>query len=86
MPYIRQGLRKLARTEPADAGELNFAITTLIVDYLDSSSVNGPRYRDFNEVMGVLECAKQELYRRMVAPYEDAAKDNNGDVYGSEES
>jgi len=31
--------------------------------------------------MGVLECIKQEFYRRAVAPYEDKKKEENGDVY-----
>lgn len=31
--------------------------------------------------MGVLECVKQEYYRRVAIPYEDQAKERNGDVY-----
>jgi len=31
--------------------------------------------------VGVLECAKMELYRRVAAPYEDKKKEENGDVY-----
>ena len=32
-------------------------------------------------LIGVLECAKLELYRRVAAPYEDDKIDENGDVY-----
>ena len=32
-------------------------------------------------MVGVLECAKLELYRRMAAPYEDEKIEDNGDVY-----
>ncbi len=32
-------------------------------------------------VIGVLECAKLELYARVVRPYEDVKKMLNGDVY-----
>ena len=41
-----------------------------------------PRYRDFNAAIGVLECAKLELYRRAAATYEDAKLAEHGDVYG----
>ena len=34
------------------------------------------------EVLGVLECVKLELYRRVAAPYEDKKCQENGDVYG----
>lgn len=39
-----------------------------------------PNYERFNAAMGALECAKQELYRRAIAPYEDAAIKRNGDI------
>ena len=58
---------------PVDTcGELNYAISTLVDQYitnrrgLDSA---------INEVIGILECAKLELSRRIAALYED------GDVY-----
>jgi hypothetical protein len=38
-------------------------------------------YSKINEVIGVLECAKQELYRRVASPYEDSKKEANGDVF-----
>jgi len=42
----------------------------------------GPiRYANINEVIGVLECAKLELYRRIAVPYEDVKKEQSGDVY-----
>ena len=62
-----------------NAGELNYAITELLRFYLDTTT--GHRYRYYNEAIGVLECAKMELYRRLVAPYEDEKIKENGDVY-----
>lgn len=59
-------------------GELNFVITTLCLEYLNASE---KRYKDYNEIVGVLECAKQEFYRRAVSPYEDKKIIENGDVY-----
>jgi hypothetical protein len=64
---------------PRTPGELNYSITLLLLEYLEADG--GPRYADYNEVIGVLECAKLELYRRMVAPYEDRKMKENGDVY-----
>jgi hypothetical protein len=81
VPYISEDDRfELSLgTQPRTAGELNYAITAMIVEYLEADG--GPKYDDFNEVIGVLECAKLELYRRMVAPYEDRKQKENGDVY-----
>lgn len=93
MPYIDQKHRK-ALDESIDAlisrmgwtvavdkigrdGILNYVVTRLLMGRLGPM----PRYSDLNEVMGVLECAKLELYRRMAAPYEDKKREENGDVY-----
>lgn len=79
MPYI-DSYRRWAlecSNKPESAGELNFVITKHLVDYLGED----PSYYQFNEVIGVLECAKQEIYRRMIVPYEDKKMEENGDVY-----
>ena len=60
------------------AGELNFVISTLINKYLTNK---GKNYSNINEAIGVLECAKLELYRRVALPYEDIKIEANGDVY-----
>lgn len=80
MPYIKQERRNAAETNPQESGELNFAITRLVLKFL-SRKGPVPRYQDFNDAIGALECAKQELYRRMVSPYEDKKVAENGDVY-----
>ena len=36
---------------------------------------------ELNAAIGVLECAKLELYRRVVAMYEDGKIKENGDVF-----
>lgn len=59
-------------------GRLNFVITNEIDEYLQTA---GKNYTTINAVIGVLECAKLELYRRIAAPYEDKKKEENGDVY-----
>lgn len=81
MPYIKPEDRTailLDNTLIDDAGELNFYITTLIDSYINK---NTKCYTTLNEVIGVLECAKLEVYRRIVAPYEDTKIEQNGDVY-----
>lgn len=59
-------------------GELNYVFTTL----LDSALGANPKYADYNAALGVLEAVKLELYRRVVAPYEDEKLAENGDVFG----
>ena len=80
MPYIKETRRAYLRVgedDPKNAGELNYTLTSIILKYLD----NNPNYQKFNDVVGVLECAKLELYRRMVSVYEDQKIKENGDVY-----
>src|SRR3990167_623354 len=89
MPYIPQRTRSIildatGKVDPTaieTVGELNFAITHLV-----NTFCKGDSYTAFNEVMGVLESAKLEFYRRRVAPYEDNKIAENGDVYGPSSS
>ena len=59
-------------------GDLNFIVSTILNDLL---TAYGTSYSMLNDMVGVLECAKLELYRRMAAPYEDEKIEENGDVY-----
>ena len=87
MPYIKKQDRSkfsaLLGLNPKTPGELNYVITMLCHQYLKDTS-NGDkysaRYQQHNDVIGVLECAKQEFYRRMTGPYEDVVIDLNGDL------
>lgn len=80
MPYIEQKDRlPVQEMVPESAGELNYLFTKLILEYIDEKG--GMSYTVVNEVVGVLECAKLELYRRLAAPYEDEKRELNGDVY-----
>jgi hypothetical protein len=62
---------------PNRDGHLNYLVSTIIDD------VYPRNYTSLNAAIGVLECIKQELYRRVVAPYEDTKIEQNGDVYFS---
>lgn len=84
MPYIpqkkRAALDPVFACEPAqNAGELNFQITQLVQAFLKQGTESYARY---NAAIGALECAKLELYRRKLAPYENQKIFDNGDVYG----
>lgn len=81
MPYIKDVDRQRVKQTlaPQNAGELNFLITEIILEYLFRE--NGPRYQDYNDAIGVLSAASMELYRRGAAPYEDDKIKENGDVY-----
>jgi len=80
MPYIKQEERlAIPSMVPESPGELNYLITKLLLEYIDEKG--GMSYTVVNEIVGVLECAKLELYRRLAAPYEDQKCEENGDVY-----
>jgi broad-specificity NMP kinase len=80
MPYItpQDRLEVSSGRFPTKAGELNYVLTGVLDSWL---SQVGVRYETINAVIGVLECAKLELYRRLAAPYEDEKIAENGDVY-----
>lgn len=86
MPYIEHRPRAELRAleprvgdrVPSTAGELNYVLAKHVDLYL-SRVKRG--YAAFNEVVGVLECLKLEVYRRLVAPYEDEKCEANGDVF-----
>jgi len=63
--------------QPLTAGELNFLFTSFLVKVLGDN----PNYARYNEMIGMLECCKLELYRRRVAEYENEKIRENGDVY-----
>lgn len=92
MPYIDQDSREefeLMALEAVDLiefgitpGELNYLITKACDAYL---MYKGKNYTHINDVIGVLECAKLEFYRRIAIPYEDEKIEQNGDVYTTSE-
>lgn len=81
MPYIKNidQIRVKETLQPKNAGELNYLITEIILEFLYRDGP--PRYQDYNDAIGVLTCSGHELYRRTIAPYEDYKIRENGDVY-----
>jgi hypothetical protein len=59
-------------------GILNYLISTICKTYLERK---GENYTHHNDIIGVLECVKQEWYRRKTVPYENKKIKENGDIY-----
>jgi hypothetical protein len=59
-------------------GDVNYIITRIIWQYVRAYGLS---YGVLNDVVGILECAKAEFQRRVVAPYENKKIRENGDVY-----
>jgi hypothetical protein len=88
MPYVDQASRArlqaivdaCAQTLPPEvtAGELNYLLTRLALEFLRR---RGLSYQSLNDVSGALHNCASEIYRRVVAPYEDGKIRANGDVF-----
>ena len=85
MPYIEKAQRakyidligqlsNLLRHQPI--GHVNYVVSKLLHESLPDQ----PHYGDLNTIIGVLECAKLELYRMVAAPYENMKRETNGRI------
>jgi len=87
MPYIKKENRpeldklidpiiECLKNTPVEEqdGKLNYIMTRIL------KGVYPARYFHYNRALGVLSAIQQEFYRRVVAPYEDKKKEENGDV------
>lgn len=84
MPYLERGVKASIEDgrKPMKPGELNYEITRAIDSYVVR---HGAGYGAINDVLGALEGAKLEFYRRVAVPYETKKALENGDVYVSVE-
>lgn len=79
VPYIKdEDKRDLLGRVARKPGELNFLVTEIIADYWYFGDKN---YQAINDILGALEGAKLEFYRRIAGPYEDKKIQENGDIY-----
>lgn len=87
MPYIKKEDRaeidpliepviQFLLTQPPEKvdGEINYIVTKVL------KKLYPLKYYHINRAMGVLECIKQEYYRRVAAGYEDQKARENGDA------
>jgi hypothetical protein len=83
MPYIKKSERealdgaRLAQLCQLNPGDLTYCIYKLMLQFQANS------YKDHAQVLGCIEAAKLEYYRRAVAPYENDKITLNGDVFRS---
>lgn len=79
MPYIKPNDRIRVRDMcPQTAGELNYCISQLYLQYMQTKGLN---YLTINDILGATEGAKLEFYRRIAVPYEEIKIKENGDIY-----
>lgn len=84
MPYITQDDRRVL-TQLADdvaehlkhPGKLNYFFSRVMHQLIKHNRLS---YMVVNALIGVLECCKLELYRTVVAPYENQKRRENGSV------
>jgi len=89
MPYIKPEIREQydpileeiiinLRTETDEnlAGVLNYCISKMVY----TIAMDDMSYHRINFLMGMLECSKEEFYRRVAIPYENEKIVQNGDV------
>ena len=85
MPYVDKEVRVLLdeylnplidRLSQQRSGAVNYTITRILLGYFTSAT-----YFTFVVVLGTLACIGLEYYRRVAAPFEDAKREEHGDVY-----
>lgn len=80
MPYIPSDRVEVIQS-PSDietSGELNYFLTRVILTYLKKK---GLKYATCNDIIGALDCCKEEFRRRVIDPYEDLKRSENVDIY-----
>ena len=82
MPYLTKEKKMLVdwsdQRTATNPGVLNYCLSMMCYRYLVSKKES---YQTYNDIVGALECCKQELYRRLIANYEDIKIKENGDVF-----
>ena len=83
MPYIkdennRRGqldsiVRLMQTLRVSPKGDLNYILFKFAKTIV-------PSYNNYKELIGELDCCAKEIYRRLVAPYENKKIIENGDV------
>ena len=62
-------------------GMVNYCISKMLWSLCGEGHPGGvQRYHRMNAMIGALQCAQLELYRRVIAPYEDEKIKESGDI------
>lgn len=86
MPYIKKD-RKVEIDKQfknlllANEGELNYAICSLFMRYIDDNLDGLLAYRHLNSGLGAIIAAHDEIYLRLVRPFERTKQLENGDIF-----
>lgn len=75
-PTIEELIRKLLENPENIEGCLNYVIFKILKRLTEKER----RYKTMNKFIGMLECCKNEYYRKIVAPYEDEKERINGEI------
>lgn len=87
MPYIKKEAREFYHFEVKNlveklktvdfvAGDINYIVSNIIAEAYKAK----PSYQTINNMIGALEGAKLEFYRRVATPHEELKALENGDV------
>ena len=87
MPYIKPDDRPpldemslAVMNHLSSLGDLNYLLTMILLNYARrKGDINS--YKTHLEIVGTLECVKNEWYRRSTAPLEDQKMKLNGDAF-----
>jgi hypothetical protein len=84
IPYIKNEQRpfidllvQLFLNDGNPHARLNYFIFKMTKGYM---KLHGESYTNYKEIIGELEMCKQEIYRTMVAKYEDKKLKENGEI------
>ncbi len=81
--HINDLIDVLVNSDVSVPGGLNYAICRVADGVI---AAKGESYSLYNTLLGSVEAAKLEIYRRMVAPYEDVKCQHNGEVFSSQDA
>lgn len=80
VPYVSKDRRKWLDQggAPSNAGELTFCLTRVVQRYVRTKKLS---YQTLAETLGALRGVELDVYRRVLAEYEEKKQLENGDVW-----
>lgn len=72
------GIYEIRITKDMNKGDLNYVFSQIITNYVWTK---GKNYQNLSDAAAALSDCRDEFYRRVIAPYEDEKKEQNGDVF-----